>query len=417
MDEFPTENGQLGGPAMAELMLDIRRALTHLYDWVYLQQSPLASLLGLKGDVSTGQEAKELRRFLLEAIEQLAPLDNVPLQSPMRRRYAALKSRYVEQQSIEEISAILGLSERQVRRELRAGIEAIASIMCRHLVKTIGRDGRERKGGTGSKGLSVELEALRIDSGAVNLCAEVRNVAELIRKLAHTHHVLLRDEVHVKNLVVQANRIVLRQVLLSLYNWAVHTAEGGVVSYRIEENDAKLATLELTLTFGQGESDLSAVVMTDIMAPELLEALNAVFRLEVRESGFTCKLSLATVSSYSILLIDDNRSIHKLFQRYLSGRSYLLLSAYDAVEGLRLARKLRPDVIVLDIMIPEKDGWELIHELQADRRTSNIPILICTVLNQKELAHSLGVAGYITKPVTQNTLLSALQLLGLSHTY
>jgi CheY-like chemotaxis protein len=114
-----------------------------------------------------------------------------------------------------------------------------------------------------------------------------------------------------------------------------------------------------------------------------------------------------------LLLVDDNRGFHQLFKRYLSGLPVRVLSAYHAPGGLALARSEKPDVVVLDIMMPDQDGWELLANLQAEATTRDLPIVICSVLSQEALARSLAVAGYLRKPVTQAALLSTLRSLDL----
>ncbi|MBC7239306.1 MAG: sigma-70 family RNA polymerase sigma factor, partial [Chloroflexi bacterium] len=110
------------------LMLEIRRALKQLYDPVYLQRSPLMALL-LGRAVPPGQEARMLRQILVEAVEQLAPPESVPLRSEARRAYEALRGRYIEGLSIEELAQQSNLSERQVRRDLRLALEALTRII------------------------------------------------------------------------------------------------------------------------------------------------------------------------------------------------------------------------------------------------------------------------------------------------
>jgi CheY-like chemotaxis protein len=74
-----------------------------------------------------------------------------------------------------------------------------------------------------------------------------------------------------------------------------------------------------------------------------------------------------------------------------------------------MARDRRPDVIMMDIMVPDRDGWELVEVLQADDALRRIPVVICTVLDQRDLAESLAVAGYMRKPLRQPVLLDTLE--------
>jgi CheY-like chemotaxis protein len=78
-----------------------------------------------------------------------------------------------------------------------------------------------------------------------------------------------------------------------------------------------------------------------------------------------------------------------------------------------MARSLQPQAIALDAMMPDVDGWEILQALQADPATRHIPVLVCSVWEEPQLAFSLGAAGFLKKPITQRELLAALQRLGL----
>jgi CheY-like chemotaxis protein len=408
--ELSTENRHMDAYTLSELTLDIRRALTHLYDWAYLLESPLLAALRRQSRINASTEpgAKELRQFLVESIEQLAPLDSLPSQSRPRRRYAALKARYIEQMTIAETADCLGLSERQVHRELQAGIRAMADIVYRDLFPEM-HDGPWADVVDGARGLSAELESLSDKAGQVNLCTEVRNVAALTHRLAAVRQVDLHDEIRTQGLVVKANRIVLRQVLLALFTWGIRNASDGAVVYAVDK-ERGLATFELAFPDRQG-SQPGDLTGSSPVAPGLLEALNADLHIERADDRIACSFGLPIASSCTLLLIDDNRGFHRLVRRYLAGQPYQLLSAYDAASGLALARTRTPDVIVLDVMVPDRDGWELVEVLRGDDVLRSIPIVICTVLDQRDLAQSLSVAGYMSKPLSQSVLLSTLQTL------
>ena len=74
----------------------------------------------------------------------------------------------------------------------------------------------------------------------------------------------------------------------------------------------------------------------------------------------------------------------------------------------RLAREVLPAAITLDIMMPNQDGWEILQALKSDPATRSIPVIICSVLEDPELAHSLGAAAYLQKPISQAALLDVL---------
>ena len=96
-----------------------------------------------------------------------------------------------------------------------------------------------------------------------------------------------------------------------------------------------------------------------------------------------------------------------LFRRFLDG-IYEVVEATSSEQALHLARTVRPRVITLDVMMPSQDGWEILQTIKHDPITENIPVIICSVLRERELALSLGAADCLAKPVTGPQLVSAL---------
>lgn len=410
-----TENGQ-ESLSSQDLYLEVRRALTHLYDSVYLQRSPLmAGLMARTGErIAPGQGAKALRQMLLEAIDELAPGGNVPLRSEERRGYTVLRGRYVDQRPMDDLADLLGISPRQLRRELRAGLEAVTDIMARRLQWVYpGPSGAAEVELPDDDLVSAEIGELCSETGAVNLCVEVRDVEALVLPLAREADVVLRECGVPESVVVRANRVVLRQVLLGVYTWVVRHCPGCTIGSRVERISASEAVFELHLR-GKMCRDLQQPTPEEVAPPRLVHVLQGRFDwLAAPDNGAVCRLTLPGMPMRAVLLIDDNRSIHHLFRRYLTGLPYQLLSAYDAPGGLALARSDQPDAIIVDIMMPDQDGWELLAALKDLDTTRDTPILVCSVLDQEALAISLSASGYLKKPVTQNALLTALEELGL----
>ena len=384
------------------LMVEIRRALKQLYDPVYLQRSPLVALLSGRA-VPPGQEARMLRQVLVEAVEQLAPPASVPLRSETRRAYEALRGRYIEGLSIEELARQSNLSERQVRRDLRLALEALARIIEGLLEQA--EAFREQAPAEGEAPIRQALETLGGDQ-AINLCEEVRNVQALLKNLADQMEVKLLECGLPESLIVRANRVVLRQVLVSLYTRMMEKASGKVISARASQGEGQRVILEL-----HGVCHADERIGTDFLYPDLLQALDAKIQALQQGETLTYCLSLPAFPPLTLLLVDDNPSLHQLFRRYLTGLPYVLLSAYTASEGYRLACQQKPRLILLDIMMPQRDGWEMLRLLRENENTRSIPVVICSVLAEESLARSLSAAAYLRKPVSQSHLLETLAAL------
>jgi CheY-like chemotaxis protein len=125
--------------------------------------------------------------------------------------------------------------------------------------------------------------------------------------------------------------------------------------------------------------------------------------------AFDAVLLLPTARTRTILVVDDNPDLAYLFSRFLRGHDYHVLEAATGETALRIAREARPDAITLDVLMPSQDGWDILRDLASDPSTRQIPIILCSVLPERSLALSLGVAEFLNKPVTQEALLSALR--------
>jgi len=109
-----------------------------------------------------------------------------------------------------------------------------------------------------------------------------------------------------------------------------------------------------------------------------------------------------------LLAVDDDPSVPPLLEKMLVGSPYRVVGLAHASDVLRVARELRPDVITLDILMPERGGWDVLRELRADVATREIPVVVVTVVEQTGSSTDTAVEGYITKPLDKDSLLGAL---------
>jgi adenylate cyclase len=108
-------------------------------------------------------------------------------------------------------------------------------------------------------------------------------------------------------------------------------------------------------------------------------------------------------------VIDDDADARDLMRRFLAREGFGTVSAADAVEGLRLARQFKPNLITLDVVMPRMDGWAVLKELKADPALAAIPVVMLSILDEQEKGFALGAADYLTKPFDRDRLRSVLQ--------
>ena len=110
-----------------------------------------------------------------------------------------------------------------------------------------------------------------------------------------------------------------------------------------------------------------------------------------------------------ILVVDDERHIVRLVEVNLTRAGYTVISAYDGIEALEKVKADKPDMIVLDVMMPRMDGFEALKHLQADPETRDIPVIMLTAKAQDAdifRGWSSGVSSYLTKPFNPRELLT-----------
>ncbi len=107
-----------------------------------------------------------------------------------------------------------------------------------------------------------------------------------------------------------------------------------------------------------------------------------------------------------ILSIDDDPDVIEILRKYLVPEGYSIVGALSGDEGIEAALKMNPALITLDIMMPKKDGWQVLRELKQNPQTRDIPVLIHSIVDNKPLAMSLGAVDVMTKPTDPKRLLS-----------
>jgi signal transduction histidine kinase/DNA-binding response OmpR family regulator len=106
----------------------------------------------------------------------------------------------------------------------------------------------------------------------------------------------------------------------------------------------------------------------------------------------------------TILIIDDDPAMRELLERYLSRSGFRVVSAADGKSGLNMAKVLKPSVIVLDIMMPRIDGWEVLNMIKRDPELSCIPVVMVSMADDRKKGYALGASSFLTKPISWETL-------------
>ncbi len=403
----------------------VRDALAHLYDRPYMLTHPLGPLLA---DSSSGASPDDVRRLLLDAIEQLRPPGDCPPASPAWRPYRYLVLRYVEGARPEQVARELQISVRQSRREHERALEALTAVLWerrRRLACPVGvstplvpvsptaQTGADREDDRASPEPSDEL--LRIGSlppsEPASVVEAVREAVGIVARLAEMRKANLEVKLPPDPPPVRVQRLVLRQVLIGLLGWAYEACPSPLVRLAGATSE-QVVNLEVVVTSAAGEWHPASAEADARLAAirTLIQLQSGSLRVASAEGDpLRAVLSLPVAGIRTLLVVDDNPDVAYLFSRYLRGHGYRVLQASTGQAALQIAREVRPDAITLDVLMPSQDGWDILRELSSGADTRHIPIILCSVLPERSLALSLGVAEFLNKPVTQSALLDALR--------
>jgi CheY-like chemotaxis protein len=396
-----------------QFLRHLRDALTHLYDPDRLRQSPLAVLLGVANRFDT---PASLQRILTEAIESLKPAANEPPRSHSRRVYDLLLYRYVQQFSQQEVANQLGMSVRHLRREQRAAVQALGYRLWEqfHLEAKLHKNVDVEPAipdSVGSPTVNEELAWLKNGPPEIPTDPEqtLPAVLDLVRPLALRHRVSLEIALADALPKLAVHPVALRQILLNLLSVAIHRGSGGRVHI-----SAKPLRWEVEIRVWCTQAPPGPRPALDNegasldIAHRLVNLCAGRLAASIDEGAFDATLTLPALEQLPVLVIDDNADTLQLLQRYTAGTRYRLIGTQDPEKALSLTEEFSPQVILLDVMMPQVDGWEVLGRLRQHPLTSHIPTVVCTILAQEELALSLGASAFVRKPVTRQAFLAAL---------
>ncbi len=116
-------------------------------------------------------------------------------------------------------------------------------------------------------------------------------------------------------------------------------------------------------------------------------------------------------SSITVLIVDDDPAVHDVLSATLGREGYVLLHARDGAEALAIMRKTPPDIVTLDVQMPKIDGWSVLGIMKSEPALEQIPVIMLTIVDDRNLGFSLGASEFMTKPIDRNRLTALLRKL------
>jgi CheY-like chemotaxis protein len=392
----------------------LREVLVHLYDPDYQPGELLSAVIGC--DAASG--ASSVQSEIIQFIEHLEPPVDTPLLSRSRQDHDVLNHRYILKLTQEETAERLHTSVRTMRRQQREATHTLARLLWEHgLAREVSVRGSRREGDATSQVpdrvdqapdwlAQVHQDLASLDASSA---AKVASVGELIDAAIELENPLLRRfgicarayDVP-DDLSANIHPSVLRQVLIMTIARLAHCAAPGEISIQVGLQDN---FVQMIATAPAGDGD----VLLEVSAiQEMLSFGGGTIELASDDSLITCRIRVPAIGHVSVLVVDDNPDSVHFYRRCTSGTRFRITHVHQGMAASEAITAAKPDVIVLDIVLPDIDGWELLRRLQSDPGSSEIPIIVCTIVPEEQLALALGAVFFLPKPMRHSDLLQTL---------
>jgi CheY-like chemotaxis protein len=381
---------------------EVKDILEHLYDYPYLQKHVWAQKLIAEG-LSPTLAGQQLRRKIIEAIETLNPDRQMFFREPEARIYNLLYFYYIEGLKIQELEDELNISRRQVYRDLQRGQLVIAENLWLNQPKAE-KDSHAEQSVSDVSSLDQEVSRLRLKIQSFNLHDSLQNVQKAISPLLKHQQIQLTLPLADKPVMLKSDIQLVEQVFINLLSYLMGRLQSAEIRLSVQETSAEQARVCIQFPH-------LGLSINNPTISRLLETLG--WSLSYQRSGDWQMLYLEINAQVkSILLIDDNDALLELSHRYLSNHDFRVFTASDGKQGWEMIQAVQPDVIIMDVMMPEIDGWELLQRVRSDSKLSSAAIIICSVFNNPQLAYALGANYFLAKPINQEMILNTLKELG-----
>jgi CheY-like chemotaxis protein len=400
---------------------EVHAALRRLYEPQFLRKSPLVQWLEI---AQAGDSVQALRKTLTDAIQSLKPSPRAHLESSEYRSYQILLSRFLDQAGQKEVASDLGVSERQLRRLESEAVRAVSeTLWAKHAARLEMIRDEQPDGNASAIGASSqfeladganEIERLKatFPPERVELRQLIQATHRTIEPLSARLKVQMDFQLPLQDVFIEGPVEVIRQVLLNLLAAGAQAAPGGTVTLEIQRSPMATVVNVSAAGASLAESPLRDEIVEKIeLTSRLIAPFGGVIETQVIQGDpgkLLASFKVPSATTIHVLAVEDNEDLIKLYERYLYGTRYTLVSASDPGMISNLIEEFSPQVILLDVMMPSCDGWQILGQLRENPATSHIPLVICSILPQESLAYALGAADYIRKPVKRETFLQVL---------
>jgi len=387
-------------------------ALRGFHDPVHLQISPLVTWLSVR-DIGPGQAPASRRRLLRNAVERLRPSPSLASSRPEWLGYRLLWSTYVQTKSRYVVCDELGLSEAsyyRIRREALAGIVSV--LWSHHEALTSSPASTHSSEETGDHQLLSD-QMTRIAAASmqqyVNLAEVIASAEEIAAPLLQKEGLALRIDAPKGLPLVRGDPVILRQIVLGVLTEAIGLSPKDPLILKVRHcGDHISCSLGNLGAAPWPDTDTSGAERLGITR-SLLSSHGGSLAIHDRNGKLGISFDLPVMTLEIVLIVGDDEDTRRLYRRYLEGEHYLVEEAPSAQALRRALADGKPDLVLLDVLMPREDGWDILRYLKSDLDLETIPVVVCSVLSQPQLALAMGASRVLHKPIQQEALLSAIR--------
>jgi CheY-like chemotaxis protein/predicted DNA-binding protein (UPF0251 family) len=390
-----------------ELVDWTREALSHLYDRAFLEQHVAAECVrGLFAD-SLG-----LQQALTTAIQELKPPADISTNASAWRIFEVLSLRYLEGLTQPEAADELNVSLRHFKREQQHAVQEVATALFEKQARQGPAQPQNEKAAPRGVLRNVAQPPGAAEGRLVHLDDVIRAALNVLSAVLQQQDLAVNVRIETQLPGVAIDPAVCRQLVISGLAWLVRKASGQTFDISLRERDGYVV---LTLprprsqaeVVHSGEESLSAVFN---VLGQLDHSARIRFAVQSIDKSDVLELAFPASRTHCILMIDDNPDVIRLAQQCLGeSDEFVIAGATKADEALKQIADLRPSCILLDLLMPQRDGWDVLNQLKANPGTAAIPIVISSVLEEQGLALAMGAAGILPRPFDAQQLTDTLR--------
>jgi len=391
----------------------VREALHHLYDYERLRSLPLGAWLR----VEPGPGGRcTLNRLLIDAVDALKPAHSAPPDTPDWRVYSILFYRFVQGMTAQEVANQLGVGERHYRRYQAQAIRCLADLLWESQMASqsvVPLDNHSMSSPKPEEATDLHSELAWLQDKHQIYRADLEEiligVAKVLAPLAATRRVRLAIDVAPDLPRLRIHPQAMRQILVNILSHAIELASAGSIVFNAYLAE-KMIHLQIMATVASVPPAQTGATTEEtlIVSRQLLDMVAGHLQMATITTGHCFTIDVPVAQRIPIMIVEDNLDTAKLFARYLADSRYRPVVAATGKEALTLVSEVRPQAILLDVMMPDQDGWDTLILLRTHPKTEQTPVIVTTILHDRELAFSLGATDFLHKPVNQEQLLTAL---------